>query len=94
MAVRSSPSASGVNRLKSGRSSTGATNWMTSRNALTASQQTIQADGPPVSNSRNTPASSGPPSTTARSIPLRVSRTKVSGVVVFRPKRSSMPKVA
>ena len=40
-----------------------------------------------------TRASSGPPSTTASSSPLTVSSTKVRGVVLLKPKRSSMTKV-
>ena len=92
-ASRSSPSSSGSNLLKSGRIQVGATNCTKTVKTVVTPQHATQAHGPAASKSHRIAARSGPPSTAASTSPLSVSTQNVRGVVLLKPKRSSMTKV-
>ncbi len=66
---------------------------MVTEKSVVTAQHSAQAHGPKDVKSRSTAASRGRPKAAARRYPLSLSRMKVPGVVVLKPKRASSTNV-
>src|SRR3954453_4034343 len=83
------PSGSGVNLLKRGMITAGATSIKNNWKTITSTAAQTHQFGPVHSINCNTSASSGNPSSTARKSALTRSNTQVFRVIVLNPNRSS-----
>ncbi len=94
MRCRSSPSGRGVNLLNSGAMIRGASTFITSSKAVMAPNAQIHQNLPVRSMNQNSARRIGIPSTAEIASPFRRSITQIRSVVLLKPKRASMEKVA